>query len=172
MDIKTTFVKTTKGKDEIERRSAGLAFKQRRVLILVDGKSTVADLQSKSAGMADLADVLEELLHAGYVEPVGGGAGAVVSAPIQSPAARADPGDSAASGAATPGAAAKKDRLIQVATEILGADGDKVIKKLRAAPDTDEGLRSCLDACRKVIRLTVDEAKADELYLRGRQTLS
>lgn len=170
MDTETIFVKTAKGKDEIERRTAGLPFMQRRVLILVDGKSTLADLQDKSAGMPDLTGILEDLQRGGYVEPAGGDA---VHAPA--PPAAAEPAAAhaeTADRAAPSGAGGKKDRLIQVATEILGTDRDKVIKKLRAAPDTDEGLRSCLEACRKVVRLTVDEAKADELYTKGRQALS
>jgi hypothetical protein len=61
------FVKTPKGVDEIQQRTLRLGLLQRRVLLLVDGQRTVAELQ-KLAGNADVNTLLAELLALGCVE--------------------------------------------------------------------------------------------------------
>lgn len=155
MDTDQIFFKTEKGKDEIERRSCGLPFRQRRVLILVDGRSTVAELQAKSAGTPDFVEILEELHRLGLVH--GAGDEAV-----------ADEADAAPRNGETAGC---RERLIGLASEILGPEAAKVVRKLREAPDTAEGLASSLESCRKMVRLTIDEGKAEELYRRGRTLL-
>ncbi len=58
-----------------------------------------------------------------------------------------------------------------MAGEILGPSATKVIRKLREAPDSPEALVACLESCRKIVKLTIDEGKAEELYRRGRALL-
>lgn len=161
MDIETIFFKTEKGKDEIEHRSCGLPFNQRRVLILVDGRSTVAQLRARSVGIPDLEEILEELQRQGLVH--------VAGAEAPDPAASADDGAPAPRNGSA--AAGVRERLIGLAGEILGPDAGKVVRKLREAADSEEGLATCLESCRKVVKLTIDEAKAEELYRRGRELL-
>ncbi len=160
MDIETIFFKTEKGKDEIEHRSCGLPFNQRRVLILVDGRSSVAQLKARSAGIPDLEEILEELQRQGLVHAAGDG--------VPAPGASVDDAPAPRNGNA---AAGVRERLIGLAGEILGPDAGKVVRKLREAPDSEEGLATCLESCRKVVKLTIDEAKAEELYRRGRELL-
>lgn len=75
MDATRVFAKTPLGAAEIQHRSLGLGLLQRRVLLLVDGRRSVADLQ-KLAGNADVPRLLTELLAQDCVEPQAPPAGA------------------------------------------------------------------------------------------------
>ncbi len=61
------FAKTDKGRTEITDRSGGLHPRTRRVLIMIDGKRTVAELRDLVAA-DDLTHTLGELEEAGYIE--------------------------------------------------------------------------------------------------------
>ncbi len=62
----TVFSKTSAGQQEIQSRSLGLAPLARRLLVLIDGKRTGAELEPFVAGQ-DLAPLLSELLDHGLV---------------------------------------------------------------------------------------------------------
>ena len=61
-------VKTQHGHAEIERRSAGLDMRLRRLLILVDGKRSLADL-AKMSGIDEVEPLVERLRQAGLIAP-------------------------------------------------------------------------------------------------------
>ncbi len=174
MDMELIFFKTEKGKDEIEHRTCGLPFKQRRILILVDGEATVAELQAKSAGVPDLVEVLDDLHRRGLVQAVGSDAPAASTVdPAVPESAATDPAPAPAPAPAPRnGNSNCRERLVGLAGEILGPSATKVIRKLREAPDSPEALAACLESCRKIVKLTIDEGKAEELYRRGRALLS
>jgi hypothetical protein len=65
----TTFGKTAKGQDEIKTRVAGLSQRQRQVLIFVDGKRTVDELQGMLKA-DDINEILASLADQGLVEKV------------------------------------------------------------------------------------------------------
>ena len=65
--------KTTQGRNEIDSRTAGLSAKARRLLILVDGQRSLAELSTASGLGNDLGDLLEQLLAAGMIESPGSG---------------------------------------------------------------------------------------------------
>lgn len=67
IDAQGIFAKTPKGVDEIQQRTLRLGLLQRRVLLLVDGQRTVAELQ-KLAGNTDVNTLLAELLTLGCIE--------------------------------------------------------------------------------------------------------
>lgn len=66
MDARIVFVKTAKGVAEMAARSAGLAVATRRVLILVDGKRTVADL-APLLKPGEIDGVLAQLEGQGFI---------------------------------------------------------------------------------------------------------
>ena len=73
MDKSMVLLKTVKGLDEIQNKVYGLAPKRRRVLIMVDGRATVAEMLDRLAGLgADLEAQLESLLAEGFLAPAGG----------------------------------------------------------------------------------------------------
>ena len=62
------FRKTIKGQDEIETRSNGLSVQHRRVLILVNGSKSLAQLEQFSL-CDNTAEILESLIAQGLIEP-------------------------------------------------------------------------------------------------------
>ncbi len=52
--------------------------------------------------------------------------------------------------------------LVGVAESILGDKSGKVVKKLGEAGDSREELSAAVDGCYKLIRLTIDESRAEE----------
>lgn len=137
--------KTMKGIVELEQRSMGLSPVMRRVLIMIDGRRSVGTLMHEQAGAFDVVATLEHLIALGLVAGPGVAAAAV-----------ADSAPGSAAGATTP-----CDALVNMAEALLGsAAAAKVVVKLRAGGDDPEPLRAAVDACVRLIRLTIDEAKA------------
>jgi hypothetical protein len=88
MNSTTIFTKTAKGLMEIKNKTNNLSSDSRRVLILVDGKSSVAELQKKldKLNEAQLEQALTQLVDGGFVrEFVVGGASPAVTAPTPAP---------------------------------------------------------------------------------------
>jgi len=56
-----------------------------------------------------------------------------------------------------------KQTLIQAIDGILGADGAKLSDKIIHAPDTADGLKTAIQQCEKITRLTFDEEKYNNL---------
>ena len=67
---------------------------------------------------------------------------------------------------------AVKSQLVLLATNLLGGQAGKVIKKIEEAADTKDALISAIDGCGKVIRLVIDEEKADVFVLSAKDILS
>ena len=98
----------------------------------------------KGAGLENLADSFEMLEEMGLMAPVGSVAA--------TPAAANQP--------ASGGANAKR-QLVALAISILGDKADKVTRKIEETVDSTAALMNTVDSCGKVIRLTIDEKKAE-----------
>lgn len=70
MDKNTLFVKTDQGREALTSRPPGLGPRLRSLLIMVDGKRPVVELDKLCGGEGSAAPLLEQLLAAGWVEPV------------------------------------------------------------------------------------------------------
>jgi hypothetical protein len=82
MDQKTIYSKTGKGVLEIKNKGGKLSKDLTRVLTLIDGKSTVADLTSKAKlPDADIARSIKQLEEAGYIKEFSNLSGGPMSAP-------------------------------------------------------------------------------------------
>jgi len=137
MGHRTVYTKTAKGEEEIATRKYGLSQDLRRVLIFVDGASNVSKILSKGAGLPRIEQCLEELAQQGFVQADAAGASISV-----------------------------KDELVEAAQQILGNDAKKIITKIKDAPESKEGLEETLNSCKKLVRLVIDEKKAEELFRR------
>jgi len=147
MDRNAIVAKTAKGEEEIQHRSHGLDRNLRYVLIMVDGKSTVTELiEEKGAALADVEAYLRELAEAGYISIGGVDETCTVTSEHDIPAIKA--------------------QLIAIATEVLGGDAGKIVSKLEAAPDSKEGLQEVVNSCKKLVKLLIDEKKAETLMAR------
>ena len=144
MNPNTVYKKTEKGTEEINTRKYGLSQELRRVLIFVDGTSSVAKILIKAAGFPNIEKHLEDLARQGFV--------------------RAD--ESAVT------LASIKAELIATAQQILGADAEKIVSKLREAHDSKDALEDTVSKCKRLVRLVIDEKKADELVRRCSEILA
>lgn len=163
MNLDAILAKTDKGREEIANRTHGLPQQLRFALILVDGRSTLAQLLVRGAGLPNLDEAFDMLMQMGFVDLVGerswakSGAGSGASGPAAAP-----PNSSGAA----------KDDLIALARHLLGARADKVVRKLQDADDTPGGLNAAVENCHKLIRLVIDERKAEEFLAGARAMLN
>ncbi len=147
MDARLIFVRTEKGEAELQSRAHGLVHGLRFVLILVDGKSPVSKILEKGAGLPNISDALEKLAREGFIrttEEVQRG-GMQVKDP--------------------------KRELILLAQTLLGKQGAGVVKKLQECKDTPEDLARTAEQCKKLIKLMIDDTKADEFVRRSNEIL-
>ena len=142
----TVWVKTAKGKEEVERKTFGLAFKLRQVLIMIDGKRDLAALQSilPPEGVPGIA---AELLKDGFIEATDVQASPVPASAMPASTASADPDEDPFMLGQT--------FMINMAKRILGVAGDAISAKLRAAPDVP-ALRALIPEWRNAIRQAPD----------------
>ncbi|MGA7593631.1 MAG: hypothetical protein WCA64_00400 [Gallionella sp.] len=142
MNPETVYVKTEKGKERFDARDIPTVL--RHALILVDGRSTLEELMRKGEGLENLADSFEMLEEMGLMAPVG------------SVAAMPAAADQSASGGGN-----TKRQLIALAISLLGDRADKVTRKIEETVDSPPALMHTIDTCGKVIKLTIDEKKAE-----------
>lgn len=135
----TIYAKTDKGQNEIDTRGQALSQALRRVLIMVDGKSSVEELTAKM--MQDVAPSLQQLAAEGYITSTS---------------------SAAASGSAD--SAGLKRELIGIAEKVLGKHADRVVQKIQSSPDDMEGMRLAVEDCQKFVRLFIDEKQAEVLF--------
>ena len=97
------------------------------------------------------------------IAPSGSNAATVPKSPPSPPETAAQP---------VSGGVAVKRQLALLATNLLGAQAGKIIKKIEEAADTREALISAIEGCGKVIRLVIDEEKADVFVSSAKDILS
>lgn len=148
MNPDTVLAKTALGAEALGNRDHELPRTLRHTLILVDGHSSLAELQAKGSIIPEFAAALRELVERGLVAPRGE---AILQAP---PASSAPP-----AGAPSP---SLRDALSKLAAKLLGAKADKVVRKLAEAGDSRDELTVAAESCYKLIRLTIDESLAEE----------
>ena len=146
MDPDVVLAKTPLGAEALNGQGPELPRALRHALILVDGRSTVAKLVQRASMIPEFPAALGELVAKGLVAPVGG-----ASAPSGSPAG-SGPGAGKSLAAS----------LVAAAEAILGDQAGKVVRKLEEAGGSRETLIAAADSCYKLIRLTIDESRAEE----------
>lgn len=143
MEHLQTFGKTAKGEAEVRTREHRLAHGLRYLLIMIDGKSTIAQLRDKCGTLTDVATSLKALEQQGFVA-IFGGSNPVISGPAD----------------------VIKLELIAVAREMLGEKAQGVEKKIRESTSGIEGLTELAIKCQKLIKLTIDEGSAERFLQR------
>lgn len=147
MDPRLVFVRTAKGEQEFEHRTHGLSQALRRVLILVDGKSPVSRIMERGLGVPDIEGALTTLAAEGYI-------------------ATAEEAGRRGLGVGDP-----KLELAALARTLLGSQSAKVVKKIEESGATPQELSATIESCRKLIKLFIDETKADEFARRAQELL-
>jgi len=154
MDTSIVFAKTDLGLQAIATRNVDLDRKLRLVLILVDGNSDITQLRNKAAGVDGLEQALERLAMDGFIR-----ADNLAWQPMSITPEYVNT-TTAGNNIETQ---AIKAKLVDAAILVLGHDADKVVKKLREAPDTMDGLEQAIKRCKQLVDLTIDETRATEL---------
>jgi hypothetical protein len=143
-------VKTDKGLAELASRQYGLSHELRSALIQVDGRRTVAKILATWSQWPALAEALALLVEQGFVAPaaaaVSPSAAAVTSAP--------------------------KAELVALARALLGDNAAPVVARLERSGDDAASLNAAVDACSKLVLLTIDEDKAGSFAEAARAILA
>lgn len=158
MDSAAILVKTDKGAEELAQRSGAVPQKLRAILIMVDGKTSWGDLLSRYSGLPEFNEHLVWLIDNGFVAAVGKSARAA--------------GQVATDQATFTPSAKGRAGLIELAHHLLGAHGDKVIQRLQDTEDAHDALAQAVERCCKLIKLSIDENKAEQFRTLGLKLLA
>ena len=164
MNQDTVYGKTEQGWERFEARSIPTTL--RHALILVDGRSTLRELLKKGEGLEHLEDSFEMLEQMGLIAPADQIVAAAVVATTQPQLVK--PGTPATG----TGSAPVKRMLVSLAMRILGDNAEKVIRKIEETADSSIALMHTIDSCGKVIKLTIDEKKAEEFVVAAKEILA
>ena len=160
MNTQLVFARTDKGNTELDARTYRLPRKLRTVLILVDGKSSLAQLHVKAMGLPELEGSLEDLAMNGFIRPnarswdtrVGPSHGRRNH--YEGEERRRYDRDSAF----TP----IRARLIDLAILTFGAGADNFVGKFRQAPANWKGFETAIAECRTLVAAVLDQKRAGE----------
>lgn len=161
MDRDTVLVKTELGKEELATRRS-LPLDLRHVLILVDGHSTLMELLYKGNGIPNLEGCLNKLKQLALISDSDSNPGASVVSNTQSPYVKH----------VAVGNQTIKLQLVRMVKDLLGPQAGKIIKKIEEAGDTKEALISVIVVSSKIIRLVIDEEKAEIFVSKAQEILS
>lgn len=148
IDPHVVFLKTSKGETEIATREHKLNHALRYVLILVDGKSTVDEIQSKGSGLSNIQGALDLLASQEFIRTL-------AEAKQANNASRHDP----------------KDEIIYLVKKMLGAHAGPVIKKFLDSDDSPEALAATVTSCKRLIKLAIDDEKAEDFVRRAQEII-
>jgi hypothetical protein len=151
MNPDNVFQKTAKGREEIEKRTLRIDHKRRTLLILVDARSSAAELAGKAAHIPDPMTLLQSLWTEGFVEPVGTpGTAAPAAAPV-----------------APPSSGKSLDELKRISAKtierLMGPDGDALAIKIERAPNLDAFFAEAARA-REALRAFLGPRQAEEFW--------
>jgi hypothetical protein len=155
------YARTEKGAAEVAQRSQAIPARARSLLLMIDGKSTGAQLLEKLAAFPNSGELLQLLETEGYIGPVDGG-GAAVSAPAAAPAA-ASPAVASPGTGSVSGIGAAKRFMIRSLHEIFGPDADSLTGKVDLA-QTTEDLRKLAEKHRELMASMGSRRKADAYW--------
>ncbi|MBE7460756.1 MAG: hypothetical protein HS112_09545 [Zoogloeaceae bacterium] len=156
MDLNSVYKKTQKGQEEMAQRTV-LGMRERTLLVMVDGKTTAADLLARAKHMPDPQGLLAKLIDGGFI------AAEVAAAPAPAP------------GAAAPAQAvvSAQDQLIMknamryaehFLDQVLGPDADMLSEAIDRCKTLPE-LRTRLEKTRDAVAGMGKKRKAEEFWI-------
>jgi len=154
MDARTIFVKTAQGQEEIASRTRQLSPRVRAVLIMVDGRRTVAELTALTPSPSDGEAHLATLLEGGFIAVVPQEAAPeptpVLAAQAPAPLLSAD-------------LSALKHFICATLHDAIGPDADHFAVKVEATSDLNDLLKQA-EKIRDVIASVGSRKKADQYW--------
>jgi hypothetical protein len=167
MDESLVFAKTAEGTSEVTLRVGGLSLQARRVLIMIDGERSIADL-APLVRAGEIEAVITLLQSCGFIrdtsfdDPGSGGA-----SPPGDPAAGPRTTDGATGGGAVPEERfyltleEGKRRAVRELTERLGPGAESIAMRIERSNNADE-LGERLREAERLVARTVGEASAQD----------
>ena len=155
MNPSAVYMKTPKGLEEIAKRTFRLAPRLRTLLILVDGRSSSAELAEKAASLGGIAPMLAELAAQGFITAAG--------APVAASVAAATPGATQAPGGISRSLDDARRHAIDQILSYLGPGGDMLTERLEKAQTRDALIAEC-ERCRQALRAMAGAQKADRFW--------
>jgi hypothetical protein len=155
------YARTEKGAAEVAQRSQAIPARARSLLLMIDGKSTGAQLLEKLAAFPNSGELLQLLETEGYIGPVDGG-GAAGSAPAAAPVTTTPSAASPGTGGGG-GIGAAKRFMIRSLHEVFGPDADSLTGKIDLA-QTTEDLRKLAEKHRELMASMGSRRKADAYW--------
>jgi hypothetical protein len=153
------YAKTAKGVAEVSSRSGAVSLAARRVLIMIDGKRTVAEL-APLARTGEIGTIIEQLEAQGLVHPVHPGAPASAAAPEL-----AEPSDEVGEERVSTNFEVVKRRAVRELSDRLGPDAEVMAVRIEHCRSTDE-LRQRLREAERLVAGMLGDARAQE-FLRA-----
>ena len=144
--------RTPKGEEIAHSHGHEISANHRRALLVVDGKTSVANLAKKVFWVSDVTSVLKELYALGLIHDD----------------VSTIHGQVSQSGG---GGLLLKVQLATIAKELLGSNAERIIKKIEETDGTPGALEQALLSCKKIIKLTINEELADTFLERGRKVI-
>src|SRR5262249_7287182 len=153
------YAKTAKGAAEVASRSGAVSLAARRVLIMIDGKRTLAQL-APLARTGEISAIVEQLETQGLVQPVQ--AGAAATTPMFAPP---EAEDEYAEDRLGGNFESVKRRAIRELADRLGPDSEVMASRIDQCRSTEE-LRQRLHEAERLVAGMLGEMQAQE-FLRA-----
>jgi hypothetical protein len=166
MDSKLIFIKTDKGREEVEKRTHRLSFRLRTTLIMMDGSKTAGELIENlpTALGSDPTPFMQQLWEEGFITTSNGAAAlpiaAAVSAPARAGAAAGGPA-SAESSFDLKIAQRKAARFLE---DSLGPSAEALCMAIEKTKTRTE-FNTQAERCHAMLTRTINKAKADAFWV-------
>lgn len=161
-DLSLHYRKTAAGVQELAAKQLGLSREQRNLLIVADGRHSLAVYcQAVGCEPGKLSALADELLSMGLIES---GSAAPISAPAAAPAP--------AAAAPVSDVDVLRQRVVDIAVAVFGAHrAPPVVARLDKAHASVGDLVAAVEGAAKLAKLTIDEEKAVRFLAEARQVL-
>jgi hypothetical protein len=165
MDGKLIFIKTEKGREEVEKRTHRLSFRLRTTLIMIDGDKTAGELMQNlpTALGSDATPFIQQLWEEGFITTSTGAtaeATAMAPAPVRAAAAAANVPAAAESSFELKIAQRKATRFLD---ETLGPSAQALNLAIEKTKTRAE-FSAQAERCHALLTRTINKAKADAFW--------
>ena len=158
---KTIYRKTAKGSEAIANRQSGLGPRHRSLLIMMDGRRSVAELAPVGSALGDVTELMQVLVAEGLIEPLQQPAPASAPAPLAAAASAPAPLAAAADPAKARISLSHAQRhAVRLLNDLLGPGAAELCMKLEASK-TGQEFRAALQRTEAVLRDAVGPKKAE-----------
>ena len=165
MELHQVYIKTARGLEEVQSRTYKLSAHLRRLLIMVDGRSTAAELIGRLTTLGNIELELAELEAGGFIARPGSGSSAPGAAsPATSPEFNLDEAKQSIRSVQPGFNLAKAKGVIRFT--LLGALGPTAARRIERidATTTPEELRLELDAIRDMLPKALSRRQAEQAW--------